>query len=496
MQHFNRRLATRLSLRVIILGVVLFLLSIGIMFYYGRESVRSEAMANATQTMEGVAQRIGNELHQVEVATEMLRKSVENHLDDPDFIVDDVRFTLLGNLNMIGCCVCFEPYYYKEKGELYMPYFYRTSVEKESWIFQSDHYGDRPYIQQDWYDECKKCDDAIWIKPMTCGSFSTQAYDLVISYSLPIHDRNGRFVGVCASDMSLDKFSQSILSVPTYPNSYCSLISRRGAFLIHPDSTMISKTDGFLQLLNHQSPSVVEFAKSVLAGEKGVKKVHFGEGDDRFVFYRPFKKIQWTVALSCPFDDILKDYDWKKSYMAVVLLVGILLLVFFFRLVIYRGLHPLYLLDDLIRRISAGHFNVPIQASLRHDEIGSLQNCFKMMQEALVDYVRRVELLSSDLTMQNEALRLAYEQEKAADLLKTNFLYNMTDKMDAPILAIEAIVKTIEENRQQLGNEAMKSLVEQIEVHSQTITRMLDELLEQSLNRESQPVSSNESSGA
>ena len=73
-----------------------------------------------------------------------------------------------------------------------------------------------------------------------------------------------------------------------------------------------------------------------------------------------------------------------------------------------------------------------------------------------------------------------YEQTKAADLMKTNFLHNMSDQMMAPVSDITQRVMTISDPASELSEKEVDRLVDEIQDRGGKITALLNQLISDS----------------
>jgi methyl-accepting chemotaxis protein len=89
------------------------------------------------------------------------------------------------------------------------------------------------------------------------------------------------------------------------------------------------------------------------------------------------------------------------------------------------------------QHIADGNFSEPIPDSRHIDEVGRLQGNFQLMQRSLATQINELENLKNTLYSRCEGLRMAYDQAKKADRMKTSFLHNMTNQMMVPAEAIE-----------------------------------------------------------
>jgi len=116
--------------------------------------------------------------------------------------------------------------------------------------------------------------------------------------------------------------------------------------------------------------------------------------------------------------------------------------------------------------------------SRQHDEVGRLQNHFQQMQRALSTRMGELERLTTALHHQSEELAAAYEQAKEANAMKTAFLHHMTNQMTAPVSAIDRSVTMLYHHYQEMEQHEVDHLAVDIQQQGQTVTELLDDLLE------------------
>ena len=138
------------------------------------------------------------------------------------------------------------------------------------------------------------------------------------------------------------------------------------------------------------------------------------------------------------------------------------------------------MLTEKAERIAQGHYNEPIPNTWSRDEIGSLQRNFIRMRRALAEHIGELEQLTETIQVRSDELKMAYKQAKKAEKLKTAFLHHMTNQMVAPVQAIDEDVMTLSaigENTEQVD---AVQLVDHIQHNGNTITQLLNQMLNQS----------------
>ena len=106
-----------------------------------------------------------------------------------------------------------------------------------------------------WYTEPMTVGHACWTDPLKNDDTEDEA---LITFCLPIVDRSGHAVGVVATDVAVELISQIVLSAKPSPNSYSTLLSRNGSYIVHPDKEKLTKQNVSSQFINKNThPRVV-----------------------------------------------------------------------------------------------------------------------------------------------------------------------------------------------------------------------------------------------
>lgn len=470
-------ISVRFTVWVVSFVAILFVAALTIMFLFSRQTVCAEALAKASLILENTVQNIDYFLRKVEVATTCMHRNVESHLDDIPTLEVYCRQLLKDNPAVVGCRVSMVPYFYPEKGKEFMIYVYRSaketgSLSSDSTILQSHQYGKSPYLIQNWYVLTVGQDSPCWIKPTENNAYGQK----LASYCIPLH-RNGKVVGVFSVDILLDMLSSTILNTKPFPHSYCSVIGRRGTYIIHPDTVKLHQRTVYDLLENSHDPRMSELIQAIMVGESGHKSVEI-DGREGYVFYKPFRHKGWVASVVCPKSDVLANNIRLQTSALLIVIVGLIFLMVFCLLFLRRILGPLNMLAKTARRLAEGHYEESVPLTARQDEIGSMQNSFHAMQHSIVHYLDDIKQMNDVLKESNEALAVANEQAQEAERVMNAFIVNMTDQMTQPIEIIEKMVTDLRQNNGQMGQESISEMTDELQKHTSEVTDLLDRMLE------------------
>lgn len=473
----RQSLSARLSLCVVGFVAIFFIAALFVMFYYARTAVKKEALEKSSAALDGMIQRIDNRLREVEVISTDMYANVERHLGDPVAMQSITHKMLATNPTVVGCAIALDPSFCADKDCQTLFCSYRGSDS----ISVSDHFGNRPYTEQEWYLWTFNSGESKWSEPTIenlRGGYP------IMGYSIPIK-KDERVVGVFTTAISLGWLSKTIEEARPSSHTYCSLMNQNGAFIVHPDTAFLQAGTVYEQLEEHPDENLRRLADEMLGGKTGYMSVSF-YGTDCYVFYKPYKNTGWAANIVSPKDDVFTTYHRLQNRMIAIMMAGLLVLLIYCWHIIHIQLRPLRLLDISAQRLTTGHFDKPIADSYRKDEVGALQKSFRAMQRSLARYLTAIEQRRTVLNEQNEALRVAREKVREADRLKSVFVHNMTDQMERPVVEINTLVNTIYREHPHLKREEVVVMVNKMSEYTRTVTQLLDKTIEVSLNKQTE----------
>jgi HAMP domain-containing protein len=473
----RQSLSARLSLCVVGFVAIFFIAALFVMFYYARAAVKKEALDKSSAALDGMIQRIDNRLREVEMISANMYADVEKNLDDADSLQQITHKMLDSNPTIVGCAIALDPSFCHNRDIQRLLCSYRGSDS----ISVSDHFGNRPYTEQEWYTWPFNTGEARWSNPEIenlRGGYP------VMGYSIPIR-KDERIVGVFTTAISLEWLSKTIEDARPSERTYCSLINQDGTFIVHPDTAYLQAKTVFQLLKEHPDENLRLLADEMLRGKTGYMSVSI-YGVDCYVFYKPYRNTGWAANIVSPKDDVFSTYHRLQKCMIAIMIVGLLALLIYCWHIIHIQLRPLRLLDISAQRLTIGHFDKPIADSYRKDEVGALQKSFRAMQRSLGRYLKTIEQRRTVLDEQNEALRVAQEKVFEADRLKSVFVHNMTDQMERPVREINTLVNRIYHEHSHLKHEEVVNMVNQMTECTRTVTHLLDKTIEVSLHKQTE----------
>jgi len=500
-RFIQETLSIRLSFKVVSAVALLLVVALVIMFAYARQTVRASAVQKAEMTLAGTVQEIDNILLSVEQTAGNVYWDMLFHTSHPQRLETYARRIIEANPYIKACAIIMQPD--STQGKNFNVYLSRVATDSVTSsglpLIKATSFGDKPYNEQVWYTKTVETGKPLWINPMQDAASSDSP---VVSFCLPIYDRQWHVVGVMGVDVSMALISQIIHAAKPTPHSYATLLGSDSTFIVHPGYSIASHQQNYPSSTLTPSSSATTTHKiihpkisdadvrrvvgAMMAGETGHQRLSIDD-DRHYVFYKPFERVEapgrslehlgWSAAIIFPENDIFGDYNRLLSYVVWLALVGLLLLQILCTVIIHRQLLPLRLLTRSAQEIADGKYDSPIPESRQHDEVGRLQNHFLRMHEALAENMGHLEQLQKELQQQGQELTAAYRQSKRAERAKTAVLHNMTNQMLAPVTAISASVDALVDKFSGEKSGVLEGLVDDIQQQGHVVTGLLDDLL-------------------
>ncbi len=380
------KIGTRLYIYILTLTIVIFG-SIAIVFHtYSRQREERQAVRYTTVLMENLLQGIEEDLSEVENVVALTRSNVVRDLHRPDSMMKIVSRMVKLDTIVMGGSVAFEPDFYAKRGRYFMEY---ASVDTAGNIkmrhLGSDSYD---YLKMDWYAKCIRLNQGIWSNPyFDTGGGET----LMITYSLPIHDRSDHTIGVVTADVSLDELTQEVDLLRPYNDSFSFIVDREGKFLTHTEKENIINKSIYDRASELGCPELGDIGREMLTSDRGYKHFEY-QGEDYLICYTKMQKYDWTAVSVTPYKSIMSELGSMALTVLLILLAGMILMVVFTRLFVVRITRPIHQLTGVAYHIANGNFDAVLPTVDRGYEAEKLRDAFLFMQSSLKKYIEQLTI--------------------------------------------------------------------------------------------------------
>ena len=454
--YINRRLSLRLGLDIIVVVAAIFVVAVSYLFSISKDYLRQSAVNRATQILDNTGHRITDIMGEVETVADNMAWYVDGCMD-PDSLIRDTREILLNHPHFHSCSISMEPFYFKQYGRYFSIYSVRDADTISTAQYGSD---DFQYFNQEWYSKPQGLLQGCWIDPyLNTNPKATYKTDVITTYSRPLLDSNGYFIGVIAIDLNLKWLSQEITEVKPYPNSSSIIIGSKGQYLVHPDTLKLIRESIFSDPDPKAKGVVDSLGRKMLAGESGMQQMVV-DGNDALLFYCPVGKANWSMAIVCPESDVFGGYNRLLYMVWAIVGLGLLVILLFCYQAISTAIAPLQLLAHQAHDIAEGHYSNRLPKTSREDTVGQLQNSFADMQASLSAYVDDIRQINAEMEQRNRELAAANEKALEADRKKTAFLQDMMHQIRTPLNIICGFAQVLNDSFHELPPDEARNITQ------------------------------------
>ena len=370
-------LSTRLAIVILLLAAPLFIMTIGVLFLEARQVIRHKAVGRAKSALNASMQRLDRNLIAVKTATEAYSWVLEEQLQ-PDSLLSISHKVVALNPHVDGCSVSAEPYLFPNIGRHYSVYTVREADSVET-VVEEEY----EYFQKTWYKLPHDLNAPCWeIYFDEADSLELTIDGMLASYGKPLHNKDHEIVGIISTDLSLLKLTKIINQERPYPNSYFMMLDSDGRYVVHPDSTRLFTKTIFDEANPFSQQDLIALGHEMTAGKEGGMPIYI-DGNGYLVCYKPVPGTDWSLAIVCPDNDILKNYYMLTNILIPLLVIGLLIIVLLCHRTVSQAFSSIKQLLIKTRMIAEGNLEVYIKHSKRIDDVGRLQNSFAAMLQAL-----------------------------------------------------------------------------------------------------------------
>ena len=495
-KHIHRSLSTRLSLEILFVVVLIFSLSLGFLYWQSRHIIRQEAIDEASHVLDNTSLRVKRFMVEIETATRNIIWLVNLH-HDKDSLLKYSHRIVANHPNINGCSITMETSIFPDDAYGFSAYSVRLddylNRQKDSVVTVRE--ADYNYYDKVWYKAVRHKKAACWVDPYDDFNEGTlSSSDLIASYCMPLYDKQEKFAGVIATDLSLKKLSETVNAEHPYDNSYFMMLGEDGHYFVHPDTTKLLKQTIFTGMDPRVHTDVVALGYEMTNGRTGHMEVKL-DGKSYIVLYRPLEGTEWSIALVCPSNELLRGYNSLNYILLPLLIIGLLLLVMGCNRIVRHFIQPLGLLAAELRQIGDGDYEKPLPLSERTDLIGELQNTFCLMRRRISQHISEAEKKKQEAEQRTKELEQTTLLARQASEQKTQFMQDMSHQIRTPLNIVHGFSQVLREDCEMIPDDEKRQIAETMFVQTNMLDYMVSKLLTASFIESRQTISTTDTVG-
>lgn len=362
----QRSLASTLSQKIINRTFLIFFVAMVSIAIVAGISNKRTATRSAENALDSTIKDIEKILTAVESSTETMAWfiSEENHRYDP---ADITARMVRSDTSIVGCAVAFEN---------------GTMVTDRNVI------SDSSFFTEEWYRIPKAMKKNYWSEPWLDISRDNDR-TMITSYSVPLFDKNGAYMGIIKSDVELEWLTKKISDLKLFKDSYTILLAKDGTYLAHPQTEFIYNEDIFSVAMQRKSDQMTDLGMKVTNGESGIMKFD-NAGTNVYAIYSPLRN-GWSAVMICPVNEFYKDSRIINIVLFIISILGIIALYYSTDTSISKALLPVTEFTYAASIMAKGNFKVNIPELDTKDEIRKLRDSLAYLQASITTYIRELK---------------------------------------------------------------------------------------------------------
>lgn len=427
-----RSFSARLSLWVIVTATIILLVTAMVMNIVVREGILREEKLKASYALENAEQHIDGVFIAVETAVKNNVNEIKKNIHAPhEEMYRITREMVETNPMIVGSAIAFEPNFYLDQGRWFSPYSYRDTSSADgdpTTVIHEKQLGNSAYDypNKEWYQTPRNLKQGYWSEPYcdTGGGEIT-----MVTYSYPLLDDEGNVYAVVTADVSLEWLSQLMDSLKYYDHSYSFVLSRNGTFITHPKQDVVLNETIFSFAEKVGDTKMAQIGKEMVAGKMDLEPMKSPKLGKAFIFYKPVKHTQWSMAIVCSAEDFFKTATQAGILVGTLILLMLLILTF----ILYKGVkrlsQPLTLFTQAVDEVANGNLQATLPEIHTEDEMQRLRNSFCTMQQSLTQQMEELKRVNEQKGRIEGELKVASNIQRAM-LPKTFPPYPDRDDID------------------------------------------------------------------
>lgn len=414
-KKYKHSFARKLTLWVMLVLLIMMGTLAYFIYYLVKEIVVDYTATTVHISMQLYGKSITDVMSNVSVAVKNNVFDVERDINQPGQLQNIVERMVTHNPNIRSCSIRFTN---PQKGK---PFAWRkdsTHVEKTPLKDNGN-----AYLESEWFRDAIAADSAYWSEPFFD---SHDGKTPLVSYMQPIHDQQGKAVGIFSADLSLDFMTEFLkeqysmfaedMGHVRFTNEEvinCYVLAKDGTYITHSDQRRILKGNLFNHIKDADEPGA---AQEIIEKMKNGEKSNF-ENDElirlnrvkTYMFYAPLEGTDWILAIAVP--------EFALTFLGILfglimsLIIAFVLLVTFFvcRIAIQRASSPLKQLAATADEVAGGQFDTALPEIKSRDEIHMLRDSFENMQHSLTDYINELKSTTAAKASIESELKIAHD---------------------------------------------------------------------------------------
>lgn len=471
MSKNRRKLSRELSMGLLLMATPIFILSLGLLFALSHELIHEKVSESMNSMLNTTLHRVKYYMNTVETPAKSNAWMLEENFTSDSLVAVSNRIVRL-NRNVISSSVFVVPGVCKDCGHTFS--VYSTYHGDSLATYRETEYD---YLERPCYTQVVNSGTACWVDPyIEYLEGKVDHRKAIATYSLPVKMEDGRIVGVVTADFSFSRMADILdKEEKPYSNAYYMLLGGDGRYLMHPDTTRLFKKTIFTDADLNKDKELIALGHEMTSGNHGTMHIKTN-GELYHVSYCPVPGTDWSLALVCPDSDAMKGYHHLGYIIILLILIGLLLILLRCHHVVKRMIRPINSLIDITKKMADGHYDEKIPMTNNKSVVGTLQNCFSLMQQSLNERMGKLRKDVYEIGCHNKELKQARWEVDETVKKRNQYLYHLIQQMHMPLNVITGFADMLGDSskgKNVISEENLSSITTMMKSNVNSMNRMV-----------------------
>lgn len=399
----NWSITWRLTVSMLLISTLVLAAVIGYGYYTARQILEQELEAKAWQLSRATTGRIQT----VEAAVRKLTDGVDSGLEiqapeSPEKIFRLLDRLVKDNEEVFGAAVALEPGAFGFSRVHTAPYVYRAWNQP---VRDNLAQHATAYTVQDWYSLPKMLGRPVWSEPYRSDAGQNA---LMVTYSSPLNELDGTFLGVVRCDVSLTWLTELLRSLEVGEGGYAFILSANGTFITHPDASMILKENIFSMAETAKNSALREVGRKMVRGGSGF--IPYGSiqpGQKGWLLFQPVAGTGWSLGIYFSEAEMTGKLEKLSRKEGMIGSLGFLLLIPVILFIASTITGPLRKLAEATKTLASGDLTASLPQIVGQDEVAHLAGDFLKMRDELKQHMDLLAEAATAKERMESELRIA-----------------------------------------------------------------------------------------
>ncbi len=340
--------------------------------------VYNQSSQNARSSLNNSKLEIEKVLSSVSSIADAFAMSLPQFLNNDEFIEELTRDVVNRDDKIVSCAIAYEPFLHRADQE----YFMVMSNQDTTGMITTEVMGsyEYDYFYQDWYQIPKLTGKSYWNEP----SYSVSGTSTIASYTVPIFDIDGIFIGVFRMDLDLSWLADIADQFKPYESAITLIVSKSGTYVTHVERERILNETIYTGPIEKNDSKRLSQCIKMMSGGLGSTS-YPADGRMRYVVYTSLEN-GWTIMGICSYNDFFSAVTTINLLLFTIAFLGLIILYISSKKIIKRLTKSITEVTYSAVNMSRGNFHARIPNTAANGEIQQLELSMKYLQNTVNEY--------------------------------------------------------------------------------------------------------------